>query len=75
MPPQDPVQVFTPEVRTAFEAFLNGLCTTNRNFINATKRAQYLLFLADPEQKISEKDKTEKNNSMEKNAGQSKNFV
>ena len=28
--------------------------------MNATKRVQYLLFLADPEQKITEKDKAEK---------------
>ena len=60
MPPQDPVQAFTPEVRAAFEAFLNGSCTTTRNLTNATKRAQYLSFLADPEQKITERDKAEK---------------
>ena len=60
MPPQDPVQAFTPEVRAEFEAYLNASCTTNRNLMNATKRAQYLSFLADPEQKITGKDKAEK---------------
>lgn len=60
MPPQDPVQTFTPEVRAAFEAFLNGSCTTNRNLMSATKRAQYLSFLADPKPKITTKDKAEK---------------
>lgn len=60
MPPQDPVQAFTPEVRADFETYLNALCTTNRNLMNATKRAQYISFFADPEQKITEKDKAEK---------------
>ncbi len=59
MPPHELVQAFTPEVRAVFEAFLNALCTINRNFMNATKQAQYLSFLADPEQKITEKNKTE----------------
>ena len=60
MLPQDPVQAFTPEVRAAFEAFLNGSYTTNQNLMNATKRVQCFSFLADPEQKITEKDKVEK---------------
>ncbi len=34
---------------------MNSSFTTNWNLINATKRAQYLLFLADREQKITEK--------------------
>ena len=61
MPPQNSVQVFTPEVRAAFEAFLNGSCTTTRNLMNAKKRAQYLSFLADLEQEIDEKGKAGKN--------------
>ena len=60
MPPQVLVQAFTPEVRVAFDTFLNGSCITNRNLMNATKQAQHLSFLADPERKITEKDKAEK---------------
>ncbi len=64
MPPQDPVQAFTPEVWAAFEPFLNSSCTTNWNLMNGTKRVQYLSFFADPKQKITEKNKAEKNDSM-----------
>ena len=44
----------------AFETYLNASCTTTRTLMNASKRAQYLSFLADAEQKITEKDKAEK---------------
>ncbi len=60
MPPQDPFQAFILEVRAAFETFLNGLCTTNQNLMNSTKRAQYLSFFANPEQKITKKTKPKK---------------
>ena len=54
MPPQDPVRAFTPEVRLAFEAYLNEVSKSGKALMNATKRAQYLHFLANPEQKIYE---------------------
>lgn len=60
MPPQDPVRAFTPEVRLAFEAYLNKVSKSGKALMTATKRAQYLHFLANPEQKIIEKDKVER---------------
>ena len=60
MPPQDPVRAFTPEVRLAFEAYLNEVSKSGKALMNATKRAQYLHFLANPEQKIIEKDKVKR---------------
>lgn len=66
LPPQDPVQSFTPEVRAAFEAYLNGSSTTTRNLLNATTRAQYLLFLADPEPAYHRKARPSRNDSMQR---------
>lgn len=60
MPPQEPIRAFAPEVRISFEAYLNEERASARTLMNATKRAQYLQFLANPEQKIVEKDKIEK---------------
>lgn len=54
------IRAFAPEVRTAFETYLNEERASARTLTNATKRAQYLHFLANPEQKIAEKDKIEK---------------
>ena len=58
--PQEPIRAFAPEVRIAFEAYLNEERASARTLMNATKRAQYLHFLANPEQNIVEKDKIEK---------------
>lgn len=40
MPPQDPVRAFTPEVRRAFEAYLNEISKSGKALMSATKRAQ-----------------------------------
>lgn len=60
MPPQEPICAFASEVRIAFEAYLNEERALARTLMNTTKRAQYLHFFANPEQKIVEKDKVEK---------------
>ncbi len=60
MPPQEPICPFVLKVRVAFEAYLNEKRASARTFMNATKRAQYLYFFANSEQKIVEKDKIEK---------------
>lgn len=59
MPPQNPVCARTPEVRLAFEAYKRNK-QDRKALMNATKRAQYLHFLANSEQKIIEKDKAER---------------
>lgn len=75
MPPQDPVQTFTPEVRAAFEAFLNGSCTrietlwVPQNGRNISRSSRI------PSQKSPQKTRPKSNDFMQKNAGQSKNFV
>ncbi len=57
---QEPIRAFTPKVRVAFETYFNEEHTSARTLMNATTYAQYLHFLANPEQKIVEKDKIEK---------------
>ncbi len=69
------IRAFAPEVRTAFETYLNEERASARTLMNATKRAQYLHFLANPEQKIAEKDKIEKARLIPRNAGLVRNIV
>lgn len=59
-PPREPISAFDPEIRPAFEAYLNEERASVRTSMNATKRVQYLPFPADLEQKIVEKDNIEK---------------
>lgn len=60
MPPQAPIETFKPEVREAFEKYLNTSHKAGKLLMNATCRAFYLQFLSDPDQKMVEPDKHEK---------------
>ena len=60
MPLQSPLSSFTPEIRKAFEEYLDNKTESGKTLMNATKRAGYLRYLADPEQKIHETDKVER---------------
>ena len=44
MPPQEPIRVFGPKVRVAFEPNLNKERASARTFLNATKRSYYFHF-------------------------------
>lgn len=57
---QDFVHVFIPEVRVAFEAYLNNVNKLEKTLMNTIKHVQYLYFLANLEQKIIEKNKVER---------------
>ncbi len=52
MSPQEPICAFAPEVRVAFEAYLNKEHPSGRTSMNATQHAQYLQFFANREQMI-----------------------
>ncbi len=60
MAPQLFFSAFTPEVRKEFEDQLNKRSESRKLLMNATKRAEYLRYLADPDAKIIEKNKIEK---------------
>ncbi len=60
MPPQMPIEAFKPEVREAFEHYLTTSHKAGKLLMNASRRALYLRFLSDPDQKIVETDKHEK---------------
>ncbi len=47
-------------MRKAFEEYLDNKTESGKTLMNATKRAEYLRYLADPEQKIHETDKVER---------------
>lgn len=67
MPPQPPLFLFTPEIK-AFEKYLDYKTKSRATPINATKRAEFLQYLANPEQKIYKTDKVERKqlNSMKR---------
>ncbi len=60
MPPQTPIEAFKPKVREAFEQYLNTSHKAGKLLMDATRRALYLRFLSDPDQKIVKADKHEK---------------
>ena len=60
MPLQPPLSSFTPEIRKAFEEYLDNKTELEKTFMNATKCAEYLQYLTDPEQKIHKTDKVER---------------
>ncbi len=59
MPPYTPIEAFKPEVREPFEQYLISSHKTENLLMNATRRALYLQFFSDPDQKIFEPDKHE----------------
>ncbi len=61
MPPQPPLSSFTPGIKKAFEEYLDNKAESGTTLMNATKRAEYLRYLVDPEQKIHKTDKVERN--------------
>ena len=60
MPPQTPIKVFKPEVREAFEQYLNSSHKAVKLLMNTTRQELYLRFFSDQDQKIFELDKYEK---------------
>ena len=60
MPPQLPLSLFTSKIKKAFEKYLDNKAESGTTLINATKRAEYLQYLANPEQKIHKTDKVER---------------
>ena len=60
MPPQMPIEAFKPEVRETFEHYLTTSHKAGKLLMNASRRALYLRFLSDPDQKIVETEKHEK---------------
>lgn len=60
MPLQPPLSSFTPEIRKAFEEYLDNKTELEKTFMNATKCAKYLQYLTDLEQKIHKTDKVER---------------
>ena len=46
MPSREFIETFAPEVKVAFEAYLNEERASVRTFTNATKCARYLYFFA-----------------------------
>ncbi len=60
MPPQTPIEAFKLEVREVFEQYLNTSHKAGKLLMNATRRALYLRFFSDPDQKIVEPDKHKK---------------
>ncbi len=70
MPRQTPIEIFKLEVEEAFEQYLNTLHKAGKLLINATRRALYLRFLFDPDQKIVKPDKYEKSRFTPKNIQQ-----
>ncbi len=60
MPPQTSIEAFEPEVREAFQQYLNTSHRAGKLLMNATCRALYLEFFSDLDQKIVEPDKHEK---------------
>ncbi len=67
MAPQTPIDAFKPEVQEACQQYLNILNKTGKLLMNATRRALYLQFLYDPDQKTVELDKYEKSRFFPEN--------
>ena len=63
MPPQPPLSSFTPEIKKAFEDYLDNKAEFETTLMNATKHAEYLQYLANPEQKIHKTNKVERKRS------------
>ena len=60
MSPQPPLSSFTPKIKKAFEEYLHNKAESRTTLMNTTKRAEYLQYLANPEQKIHKTDKVER---------------